>query len=90
MKRPVLNLIFDCLAFAGLIYLVSTGLIMRFVLPPGSGGARRGAGITLWGWTRHQWGEVHFWIAVGLMLVLAIHLILHWRWKKAWWKMKGI
>jgi hypothetical protein len=80
MKRPVLNLIFDCLAFAGLVYLVSTGLIMRFVLPAGSGGSRGGAGMMLWGWTRHQWGEVHFWIAVGLMLVLAIHLILHWRW----------
>lgn len=36
--------------------------------------------MTLWGWTRHQWGEVHFWIAMALMVILAIHLILHWRW----------
>lgn len=34
----------------------------------------------LWGWTRHEWGEVHYWIAWVLLIVLSVHLLLHWKW----------
>jgi hypothetical protein len=37
MKRTVLNLIVDILAFAALVMLASTGLLMHFRLPAGSG-----------------------------------------------------
>ena len=82
MKRPTLNLIVDGLALTGFVFLISTGLIMHFVLPPGSGGGPGGhrVAITIWGLSRHQWGEIHFWIAVGLLIVLSLHLFLHWRW----------
>jgi hypothetical protein len=29
---------------------------------------------------RHEWGQIHFWIALALMGALALHLFLHWRW----------
>jgi hypothetical protein len=29
---------------------------------------------------RHQWGQIHFWIAVVLMGTVALHLLLHWSW----------
>jgi hypothetical protein len=29
---------------------------------------------------RHQWGEIHFWVAFVLMAVLALHVVLHWKW----------
>jgi hypothetical protein len=45
------------------------------VLPPGSG--RR---TTVWGLDRHAWGEIHFWIAMGFLGVLAVHLVVHRRW----------
>jgi len=32
------------------------------------------------GLSRHEWGEIHFWVAVGLALVITIHLALHWKW----------
>jgi len=32
------------------------------------------------GLDRHQWEEVHFWIAAGLLGILTIHLFLHWKW----------
>ncbi len=89
MKRTTLNFVIDALAFAGFVLLSATGLIERYVLPPGSGGLHGvgtgfGAGerpvTILWGLTRHQWGEIHFWIAIGLMGVLAVHLFVHWRW----------
>jgi hypothetical protein len=89
MKRQRVNFIIDAVAFAGFLFLVSTGVLLRYQLPPGSGGLHgRGHGygeaqrevLTLWGTTRHQWGDVHYWIACGLMAVLAVHLILHWKW----------
>ena len=57
------------------MFLTATGVLVRYVLPPGSGRFS-----TLWGMDRHDWGRVHFWIAVVLLLSLALHLLLHWRW----------
>jgi hypothetical protein len=48
---------------------------MRYVLPPGSG--RR---VAIWGLDRHGWGDLHFWIAVAFFALLALHLVLHWKW----------
>ncbi len=81
MKRSNLNFIVDGIAFIGLVALITTGLVMRFVVPP----LKRGEGgdlphTMLWGLDRHQWGEVHFWIATGLMAIMVIHLFLHWKW----------
>ena len=89
MKRTTLSFIIDAVAFAAFLFLATTGILMRYILPPGSGRLEgMGAGVgaagkpvtLLWGLTRHQWGTVHFWIAVTLMAVLALHLIRHWRW----------
>ena len=79
MKRSNLNFIIDAILFMGLVLLVSTGLAMRFLLPAGVERLERGQ-LILWGMSRHQWGDVHFYIAVGLMVILAAHLVLHWRW----------
>lgn len=89
MKRPQLNFLVDAASFVSFLLLLSTGLLLRYQLPAGSGrlegyGTGRGESsrlITLlWGWTRHEWGEIHFWIAVTLVTVLAMHLFLHWKW----------
>jgi hypothetical protein len=89
MKRTNLNLVIDCVAFAALLMLLSTGLVLEFQLPPGSGdrvpiGSGHGAWthpvVTLWGWTRHEWGAVHYWGALALCGVLAAHVLLHWKW----------
>lgn len=74
MKRPYLHLLVDALlALAGLS-LVATGLLMEFVLPPRSGGAE------VWGWDRHEWGQVHFWIAMEILVLLLVHLAFNWAW----------
>jgi hypothetical protein len=75
MRRPTLNLLVDGAAFVGFVFLVSTGVLMRYVLPPGSG--RR---TVVWGMDRHDWGALHFWIAAAFLGVLVIHLVLHGRW----------
>jgi hypothetical protein len=70
-----LNLIVDCVGFAGFFFLTASGVLMRYVLPPGSGRF-----VTVWTLDRHEWGTIHFWIAIGFLSVLTFHLCLHWRW----------
>lgn len=89
MKRAQLNFAIDAAGFAAFLFLLSTGLLLRYQLPPGSGrlhavGSGRGAAerpiMLLWGWTRHEWGQIHYWIAGVLIAILAVHLVLHWKW----------
>jgi hypothetical protein len=89
MKRPAVNALLDAAAFVAIALLIGTGLLMEFRLPPGAGelhawgGGRHAAArevLTVWGWTRHEWGEIHLWIAYTFMAVMAAHLLLHWKW----------
>ncbi len=75
MNRPRLNFLIDAVAFGAFVFLTTTGVLSRYVLPPGSGRY-----ATLWGLDRHGWGNVHFWVAVLLLGTLALHIVLHWRW----------
>jgi hypothetical protein len=89
MKRTQLNFAIDTAAFAAFLFLVSSGLLLRYQLPAGSGGlhgvgAGRGAAdrpvAILWGLSRHDWGAIHYWTAGLLIAILAVHLVLHWKW----------
>jgi hypothetical protein len=75
MARPKVNFIVDCFGFVGFVLLTATGVLMRYVLPPGSG-----RHTTIWTLDRHEWGSIHFWLAIAFFAVLAFHLFLHWRW----------
>lgn len=75
MKRNTLNYLVDAATALAVIGLVATGLIIRLVLPPGSGERR-----TLWGLGRHDWGDVHYWIVIAGGVLLMVHLALHWQW----------
>lgn len=33
-----------------------------------------------WGMTRHEWGDWHTWISYAFLVLMMVHLILHWRW----------
>lgn len=74
MNRSNLNFIVDSVAFFLFLLLASTGILIYFVLPPGSGN------LTIWGMNRHGWGDIHFWTAMGFLLAMVIHLLLHWSW----------
>lgn len=74
MRKNTTNFALDSVSFLLILTLACTGLIMEFVLPPGSGGD------ALWGLDRHRWGDIHFWVAVGMVAALILHLALHWSW----------
>ena len=33
----------------------------------------------LFGITKQNWGEIHFWICVGVVVVTIVHMIIDWR-----------
>jgi hypothetical protein len=91
MRRTTLNFIIDSISFVNLLLLAATGAIMRWVLPPGSGGGQgygfrggRGAGEVklLLGLGRHDWGTIHFILALLFLFLMLVHLYLHWTWIK--------
>jgi hypothetical protein len=93
-----LNFIIDLAAFIDLLAIVFTGIIMKYILPPGTGGRGRqlsgGRGtehiMDLWSMTRHQWGDVHFYLAllfiVLMTALMTAHILLHWNWIKNYCK----
>ncbi len=82
MNQSKINFVIDALGLVLLVMLAATGFLIYFVLPAGMG-----HGQAVWGMTRHDWGDVHFWLAVGLLAMIGLHLAMHWRW--VWFMIKG-
>jgi len=54
-----------------------TGLLLAHRLPHGAGNASR---VVFFGYGRHEWGDIHTWLAyLGIFLVV-VHLALNWQW----------
>jgi hypothetical protein len=67
--------------------LAATGIIIHWVLPPGSGGRGGGRGgghqaAELLNLSRHDWGQIHFWIAALMLCGVLLHFAMHWGWIK--------
>ena len=75
MKRNTLNFVIDLLALLLMWGLLTTGLLIKYVLPPGSG-----HWLAIGGRNRHDWGDIHFWLAVGICTLMVVHVLLHWPW----------
>ena len=95
MKRTTWNFVVDSILFMDLLLLAGTGAILKWVLPPGSGGGGghglrggRGLGLggsqvrQLLGLGRHDWGDIHFVLALLFVLLILVHIVLHWTWIK--------
>lgn len=77
MQKNTLNFIVDLLAAILMIPIAATGVLLWLVMPPGS---RGGHGLTLWGWDRHQFGDLHLYLALTLVALVLLHVALHWTW----------
>ncbi len=83
MRKATRNyILFVVLFFLSLFQTVS-GFILWLALPRGDGGQGHGLGgdeATFWSLSRHTWGDLHDWVAVAILVIIIIHLILHWKW----------
>ena len=87
--KQILSRVINALALMAFTLMISTSIILKWILPPGSGRVetlmRGGHGrektmMTLMGFSRHEWGEVHFYISIVFLTLLVVHLVLHWNW----------
>jgi hypothetical protein len=82
MDKPKLNFIIDALMFLCLMAMAGLGLLIKYTLPSGRDmWAKYGSNLQFsWlGWDRHDWGDIHLYLAFALLILLVIHLILHWQ-----------
>ena len=77
MKRNTLNFVLDIVSLLNLLFLMVSGYVMTYTLPP-----REGSNVyrSLWGMDRHDWGDWHFWAAVLFVVLMVLHVALHWEW----------
>lgn len=77
LNRNQLNYIVDfCLNILFLI-VAFTGLYMYFFIPSG---VPRGKYVVYMGLTKSTWLWIHNKSAILMTIIVAVHLILHWRW----------
>lgn len=81
MTKSKLNLLIDAIMMLLLMAMSGLGLLIKYVLVPGfKRNALYGSEVELYflGLDRHQWGTVHLWISFAFLLLILIHVILHW------------
>lgn len=83
MEKLKINFVIDACMFICMMPLAGIGFLMKFVLVPGRERiAAYGRNVDLFfiGLDRHGWGTIHLWIACILLALLAVHIMLHFRW----------
>ncbi|MFZ5447380.1 MAG: DUF4405 domain-containing protein [Thermodesulfobacteriota bacterium] len=82
MDKPKLNFVIDVMMFLCLMAMAGLGFLMKYILPPRRDvWAKYGRNLEFsWlGWDRHDWGDIHLYLAFALLILLVIHIILHWQ-----------
>jgi hypothetical protein len=77
LRAQTINFVVDFVSLLVLLAIAATGLVLKYVLPPG---IRGGRGLRLWDLSRHDWGDIHFWLSVTLAGLVVVHVALHWTW----------
>jgi uncharacterized iron-regulated membrane protein len=71
-------------ALLALLVEVVSGFVLWIALPRGDGFRFRGSGSRLahdsFGFDRPTWLDIHDWAGIALVVILLLHLVLHWRW----------
>ena len=82
MRKATRNFYLAVVMFLlGLVEVVS-GFILWLALPGGRG-YMGGGGLASTAsllWSRDTWLGLHIWVGVAAVIMVVIHLVLHWRW----------
>ena len=71
MNQFTITKTLDFFSFVTLMLMLSTGVFLKVTLPPRSGGDE------VWGLSRHEWGDIHFYLSVIFLLFMSAHLVAH-------------
>ena len=76
MKKNLKYLI-DALLFVDITSIAALGLLMAFVIPAGKQAAEAKFFLGL---HRHDWGDIHLYLAIFFLCLLVLHIWLNWTW----------
>jgi cytochrome b len=81
-RQARINFSLNSLLFVAFFLVNISGLIVWLVLPSGGyqGGRNPFYNATIFTLTRHGWKDLHLWVGLALIVILTIHLVLHWQW----------
>jgi TRAP-type uncharacterized transport system fused permease subunit len=74
MKKIRVRKITDVCLWLLFCFMFGSGLLIHYRLLPGFKG---GHGLSLFGMSRHEWGEYHLWAAYIFLAFLIVHLFLN-------------
>lgn len=77
MKKNAVKYLIDTLLFIDICSIAVIGLLLAFVIPKGRG---RGTSTYFLGLNRHDWGDIHLYLSLLLLVMLIFHLWLNWTW----------
>lgn len=77
MNKPIVNYVVDALMAVSFVVTAVSGVVMFFFLPD----QVRGGGFNqFFGITKSTWKVYHDWSGLLMIILVLIHLILHWNW----------
>ena len=82
MDKSKTNLIIDVFMFVVMLAMTGIGLLMTLILIPGKDRwVKYGRNVDLYflRMDRHEWGTVHLVLGCILLVLLALHIVLHWQ-----------
>lgn len=77
MDRPKINYFIDFFALISFLITSLTGIFIFLFLP---GGIRQGRFQELLGIAKEAWNFIHIWSGILMLILVVIHLVLHWEW----------
>jgi hypothetical protein len=80
-NKTKINLVIDAVMLLVLVAIAGLGFLIKYVLIPGyKRNALYPGDVELYfmGLTRHEWGRIHLLLGFIFLLLLLIHIILHW------------
>jgi hypothetical protein len=84
MQKWLQNYILFVIMFLLALFQAVSGFLMWLVINRGGEGFQGGRGLeqadSTFMWSKHTWTNLHDWTAVALLVMVIIHLILHWKW----------
>jgi ABC-type dipeptide/oligopeptide/nickel transport system permease subunit len=82
MRKATRNYILALVMALLALFQAVSGFVLWLVLPRGGGymGGRGTDGNGIFLWPRDTWIDLHDWTAVALVVIVVVHIILHWGW----------
>ena len=81
MSKTTVNYIINAVLAALMLNIAFIGILLGFVVPKGERAGYESK--VLWGLHRHDWGDIHLYLSLALLVLIVVHVWLHWPWVAA-------